>query len=111
MSGLKVSKSNDLLLQNYLSECNKLFILRLENSPRFFGSSPIRRKCVNYLATADGKLFTLTSLVHMWTPQQKAQCILWLRNLNQSRVCSVVFEQNGMSTLRHQNLSTNGKEH
>ncbi|GFV13438.1 hypothetical protein TNCV_129361 [Trichonephila clavipes] len=41
MTGLKESKSNDFLLRNYPSECNKLFIHGLENSSRLFGSSPI----------------------------------------------------------------------
>ncbi|GFW47789.1 uncharacterized protein TNCV_2829771 [Trichonephila clavipes] len=29
-------------------------------------------------AIADDKLFTLTSLAKMWTPQEKMQCVLWL---------------------------------
>ncbi|GFT53150.1 aa_trans domain-containing protein [Trichonephila clavipes] len=78
VSRLKVSKSYGLLLRNYAPECNKLFIHGLENSPRFFGSSPIDRTCTHYSAIADDKLFTLTSLVKTWTPQQKAQCALWL---------------------------------
>ncbi|GFX51919.1 hypothetical protein TNCV_3063361 [Trichonephila clavipes] len=67
MSGLKVSKSYGLLLRNYPSECNKLFIQRLETPPKIFGSSPI----------VDNKLVTLTSQVKMWTPQQKVYCVLW----------------------------------
>ncbi|GFT90684.1 uncharacterized protein TNCV_4074661 [Trichonephila clavipes] len=31
-----------------------------------------------YSAIVDDKLVTLTSLVNMWTPEQKMQCVLWL---------------------------------
>ncbi|GFX64898.1 uncharacterized protein TNCV_450361 [Trichonephila clavipes] len=78
VSGLKVSKSYGSLLRNYPSECNKLFIRGLETPPRFFGSSPIGCMHVHYSAIADNELVTLTSLVKMWTLQQKVQCVLWL---------------------------------
>ncbi|GFV99204.1 uncharacterized protein TNCV_1511771 [Trichonephila clavipes] len=51
----------------------------MENLPRFFGSSPIDCTSAYYSAIADDKLVTLTSLVKMWTPQQKVQCVLWLK--------------------------------
>ncbi|PRD34974.1 UNVERIFIED_CONTAM: hypothetical protein NCL1_12933 [Trichonephila clavipes] len=41
VSKLKVFQSYGLLLRNYPSQFNKLFIRLLENSPIFFGSSPI----------------------------------------------------------------------
>ncbi|GFT42065.1 alpha-2 adrenergic receptor [Trichonephila clavipes] len=65
------------LLRNYPSEYNKLSIRELENLPKLFGSSSMDRTCAYYLAIADVKLVTLTSLV-MWTPPQKVQCVLWL---------------------------------
>ncbi|GFX66227.1 uncharacterized protein TNCV_342011 [Trichonephila clavipes] len=61
VSGLKVSKRYGLLLRNYPSECNMLFIRGLETHPRFFGSSPIGRTYAHYSAIADDKLVTLTS--------------------------------------------------
>ncbi|GFV81438.1 uncharacterized protein TNCV_51621 [Trichonephila clavipes] len=42
------------------------------------GSSTISRTCAHYSAISDDKLVKLTSLVKMWTPQEKLQCILWL---------------------------------
>ncbi|GFV51902.1 uncharacterized protein TNCV_1322551 [Trichonephila clavipes] len=51
---------------------------RIGNLLRCFGSSPIGRTCAHYLAVADDKLVTLISSVKMRTPQQKAQCVLWL---------------------------------
>ncbi|GFW28374.1 uncharacterized protein TNCV_4640391 [Trichonephila clavipes] len=73
VSGLRVSKSNGLLLRNYPSEYIKLFICGLETTSRFFGTSPIGRTCAHYWAIADDKLVTLTSLLKMGTPQQKVQ--------------------------------------
>ncbi|GFY17549.1 uncharacterized protein TNCV_3519041 [Trichonephila clavipes] len=99
MSGRKVSKRYDLLLRNYPSECNKLFIRGFENPPRFFGSSTIGRTCVHYLAIADSKLVTLTSLVKMWMPQQKEQRILWLTEFKSVTHVQNVYEQNRMSSL------------
>ncbi|GFV76105.1 uncharacterized protein TNCV_4671941 [Trichonephila clavipes] len=78
VTGLKVSKSNGLLLGNYSPECNKLLIHGLENSLRFFVYSSIGCTYAHYSVIADDKLFTLTSLVKTWTPQQKVQCVLWL---------------------------------
>ncbi|GFX18945.1 uncharacterized protein TNCV_322501 [Trichonephila clavipes] len=71
LSGLKVFKSYGLLLRNHPAECNKLFIRGLETPPRFFGSNPIARICTHYSAIADDKIVALTSLVTMWTPQQR----------------------------------------
>ncbi|GFX82187.1 uncharacterized protein TNCV_4398461 [Trichonephila clavipes] len=65
----------------------------MEIPPRLFGSSPIGRTCEHYSAIEDNILVTLTSLVKMWTPQQKVN--FGQRNVNQSRVESHVFEQNG----------------
>ncbi|GFT63594.1 uncharacterized protein TNCV_870521 [Trichonephila clavipes] len=62
MSGLKVSKSYGLLLRNYPSECNKLFIRGMEIPPRIFESSPINRTCAPYVEIAGDKLVSLTSL-------------------------------------------------
>ncbi|GFU36317.1 hypothetical protein TNCV_559531 [Trichonephila clavipes] len=45
VSGLKVSKSYGLLLRSYPSECKKLFIRELENTPRLFGHGTISRTC------------------------------------------------------------------
>ncbi|GFX81130.1 uncharacterized protein TNCV_1911221 [Trichonephila clavipes] len=78
VSGHKVPKSHGLLLQNYPLECNKLFIRGLETSPRFFASSPIDRMCVHYSTIADDERASLNSLIKMWMPQHKGQCILWL---------------------------------
>ncbi|GFX18096.1 uncharacterized protein TNCV_1577751 [Trichonephila clavipes] len=74
----KVSESYCLLLRNYPSESNKLFIHGLETPPRFFGAYLIGRTGAHYSAIADDKLVTLISLVKMWPPQQKVQCVLWL---------------------------------
>ncbi|GFU11945.1 uncharacterized protein TNCV_1484101 [Trichonephila clavipes] len=78
VSGLKVSKSNGSLIRNDSSEYNKLFIHGLENSPRYFGSCPIGCTCAHYSAVSDDKLVLLISLVKMWMPLQKVQCVLWL---------------------------------
>ncbi|GFX85307.1 uncharacterized protein TNCV_2675821 [Trichonephila clavipes] len=43
---------------------------------RFLRSRPIGCSYTRYSAIADGKSFTLTSLVKMWTPQQKMQRVL-----------------------------------
>ncbi|PRD35269.1 UNVERIFIED_CONTAM: hypothetical protein NCL1_12051 [Trichonephila clavipes] len=103
VSRLKVSKSNGLLLRNYPSERDKLIIHGLENSPRFFGSSPTGRTCAHYSAIADNILVTLTSLVQMWTRLQLKQSVLWLTDAwltgNQLYVYSDKFEQNGMNAV------------
>ncbi|GFW19125.1 hypothetical protein TNCV_254521 [Trichonephila clavipes] len=74
VSGLKVSKSYGFLILNYPSECNKVFIRVLETPYRFFGSNPTDHTCSHLSAIAEDKFVTLTSLVKMWTPQQKLQC-------------------------------------
>ncbi|PRD30309.1 UNVERIFIED_CONTAM: hypothetical protein NCL1_26796 [Trichonephila clavipes] len=61
----------------YYYEAN-LFIHGFETPPTFFGSSPIGYTCAHYSAIADDQLLTLTTLVKMWTLQQKMQCFLWL---------------------------------
>ncbi|GFW09318.1 hypothetical protein TNCV_4276461 [Trichonephila clavipes] len=33
--------------------------------------------CVHYSAMEDDKYVILTSLVKIWAPQQKVQCVLW----------------------------------
>ncbi|GFW28696.1 uncharacterized protein TNCV_3714111 [Trichonephila clavipes] len=53
----------------------------MENPPRIFGCSPIGHTGTHYSAIADDKLVTLTSLVKMWTQQQKVQCVLWLKKV------------------------------
>ncbi|GFW21143.1 uncharacterized protein TNCV_2703811 [Trichonephila clavipes] len=75
---LKVSESYGLLLRNYSSEYNKLFICGLENTARVFGSSRIDRPYAHNSAIADDTLYTLTSLVKIRTQQQKVQCVLRL---------------------------------
>ncbi|PRD24347.1 UNVERIFIED_CONTAM: hypothetical protein NCL1_44052 [Trichonephila clavipes] len=60
-----VSRTFGLLVRNYSSEYIKLFLYGLENSPRFFGSSPIGCTCEHYSVIADDKLITPTSLVKM----------------------------------------------
>ncbi|GFX27472.1 uncharacterized protein TNCV_4995281 [Trichonephila clavipes] len=77
-TGLKVSKSYDLLLRNYPSECNKLFIRGLENPPIFFGYSRSASRSRTIRQSKGDKLVTLASLVKMQTLQQKVQCVLWL---------------------------------
>ncbi|GFW58812.1 hypothetical protein TNCV_4046511 [Trichonephila clavipes] len=78
-----------------------LFISGLENRLRFFESSPIDRKCTHYSAIADDKLVTIISSVKMREPLQEVRCVLRLRNFNQSRMYSGLFEQNGMSLLAY----------
>ncbi|GFT89945.1 uncharacterized protein TNCV_1666571 [Trichonephila clavipes] len=43
----------------------------------FFGSVPVGRTCAYFSAITYDKHVTLTSLVRMWTPQQKVQRVLW----------------------------------
>ncbi|GFT05023.1 hypothetical protein TNCV_530801 [Trichonephila clavipes] len=58
ITGLKVYKSNGLLLRNHPSECNELLIGGLETPSRIFGSGPIGRTCVHYSAVVDDTLIT-----------------------------------------------------
>ncbi|GFV69758.1 uncharacterized protein TNCV_1349111 [Trichonephila clavipes] len=44
---------------------------------REFRSNPIGRTCLHYSAVTDDKLATLTSLVKIWTPQQRMHYVLW----------------------------------
>ncbi|GFT75171.1 uncharacterized protein TNCV_2245211 [Trichonephila clavipes] len=94
--GLKVSKSNGLLLRNYPSECNKQFIQGLENSPSVLGSSPIGRTCVHHSAITDDKHYTNFINKDVDVIVKVAECTLvngW------SSVYYDVFKQNGISLL------------
>ncbi|GFT99571.1 DUF4817 domain-containing protein [Trichonephila clavipes] len=45
-------------------------------------TSQIGHTFMHYSAIADDDRVLLTSLVKMWTPQQKVQCVLWLTEFN-----------------------------
>ncbi|GFX65078.1 hypothetical protein TNCV_452161 [Trichonephila clavipes] len=81
MSELKGPKNYGLLLRIYSSEGNKMLIHGLETPQRFFGSSPMGHIFAYYSAIADDTLAKLTSLVKIWKPGKKVQCLLWLTKL------------------------------
>ncbi|GFW21076.1 uncharacterized protein TNCV_2703161 [Trichonephila clavipes] len=95
-----------LLLRNYPSECNKLFIRELKTAPRIVGPSPIGRTNAHYSAIADDELVTMPTLVKMWMPQQKVQRVLWLTEFK-----SVTFVQRRFRTQWNVDPSTSKSVH